>query len=307
MTRVSTIDLLTTADAAVGAFNVIHLESAEAIVAGAEQAGLPAIMQISENCVAYHGRLAPIARATMALAESARVPIAVHLDHASDVELVREALELGFDSVMYDGAHLSFDENCATTAEVVRRAHGHGIGVEAELGEIGGKEGAHTPGVRTDPSQAANFVAATGVDALAVAVGSSHAMVERTSRLDLDLIAELATTLPVPLVLHGSSGVADDEIRRAVRAGMTKINISTHLSKLFTASVRETLETHPDMVDSRKYLGPARDVFAGEVARLLAVLAESPTEARQQGAKHQGARQDGLGHPFAKPTGDDRE
>lgn len=297
MTRAATIDLLATADAAVGAFNVIHLESAEAIAAGAERAGLPVIMQISENCVRYHGGLVPIARATMALAESARVPIAVHLDHARDVDLISEALELGFDSVMYDGAHLSFDENCATTAEVVRRAHGHGIGVEAELGEVGGKDGAHTPGVRTDPKEAANFVAATGVDALAVAVGSSHAMVERTSRLDLDLIADLATTLPVPLVLHGSSGVADEEIRRAVRAGMAKINISTHLNKLFTASVRESLETHPGMVDSRKYLGPARDVFASEAARLIGVLADSSS----------GARSHGLGHRLAKPTGDGRE
>ncbi|MDN5737198.1 class II fructose-bisphosphate aldolase [Brevibacterium sp. BDJS002] len=272
MTRAATTDLLTGTDAAICAFNVIHLESAEAIAAGAEQAEAPVIMQISENCVKYHGSLAPIARAAMAIAESARVPIAVHLDHATDVDLVTEALELDFDSVMYDGAHLSFAKNCAITAEVVRRAHGRGIGVEAELGEIGGKDGAHAPGVRTDPSAAAEFVTETGVDALAVAIGTSHAMVERTSRLDLELIAELAARLPVPLVLHGSSGVADDEIRRAVAAGMAKINISTHLNKLFSDSVRATLEAHPDMVDSRKYFGPAREVFAAEAARLIGLL-----------------------------------
>lgn len=273
MTRTTTIDLLTTADAALGAFNVIHLESAEAIAAGAERAGLPVIMQISQNCVRYHGSLAPIASATMAIAESARVPIAVHLDHARDTELVHEAIDLGFDSVMYDGVHLSVDENRATTAEVVHRAHARGVGVEAELGEIGGKDGAHAPGVRTDPREAADFVAATGVDALAVAVGSSHAMVERTSRLDLDLIAELAAALPVPLVLHGSSGVDDDEIRRAVAAGMRKINISTHLNKLFTASVRATLRDHPELVDSRKYIASAREAFATESARLIRTLA----------------------------------
>lgn len=273
MTRATTTDLLRTADAALGAFNVIHLESAEAIAAGAERAGEPVIMQISENCVRYHGSLAPIAHATMAIAESARVPIAVHLDHARDTELVHEAIGLGFDSVMYDGAHLSVDENRATTAAVVRRAHAHGVGVEAELGEIGGKDGAHAPGVRTDPREAADFVAATGVDALAVAVGSSHAMVERTSRLDLDLIAELAATLPVSLVLHGSSGVADDEIRRAVAAGMSKINISTHLTKVFTASVRATLRDHPELVDSRKYIASAREAFASESARLIRTLA----------------------------------
>lgn len=274
MTRVATMDLLTTSDAAVAAFNVIHLESAEAIAAGAERAGLPVVMQISQNCVRYHGGLAPIAHATMAIAESAQVPIAVHLDHASDVDLVHEALELGFDSVMYDGAGLGFDENRATTAEVVRRAHARGVGAEAELGEIGGKDGAHAPGVRTDPREASDFVASTDVDALAVAVGSSHAMIERTSRLDLELIAELRAGLPVPLVLHGSSGVADDEIRRAVAAGMRKINISTHLNKAFTASVRETLEAHPGMVDSRKYLGPAREAFAAEAARLIGTLAD---------------------------------
>lgn len=273
----TTDDHLGTADGrarphAIGAFNVIHLESAEAIAAGAEQAGRPVIMQISENCVKYHGSLTPIARATMAVAEAAHVPIAVHLDHATDTNLVDAAIDLGFDSVMYDGAHLDFAANLTTTAEVVRRAHAHGVGVEAELGEIGGKVGAHAPGVRTDPLEATDFVSATGVDALAVAVGSSHAMVERTSRLDLDLIAALAADLPIPLVLHGSSGVADAEIARAVTVGMRKINISTHLNKVFTAAVRTRLDADPGLVDSRKYLGPAREEFATEVARLIGVL-----------------------------------
>ncbi|WP_209324271.1 class II fructose-bisphosphate aldolase [Brevibacterium renqingii] len=273
MTRETTLDLLrAAAPGAVGAFNVIHLESAEAIAAGAEKAGGPAIMQISQNCVKYHGGLAPIARATIAVAEAAHVPIAVHLDHATELGLVTEAIDLGFDSVMYDGAHLDFAANCATTAEVVRRAHTHGIGVEAELGEIGGKDGAHAPGVRTNPSEAVDFVADTGVDALAVAVGSSHAMVERTSTLDLALIRRLDEVLSVPLVLHGSSGVAEDEISRAVTAGMRKINISTHLNRVFTASVRATLAAQTDLVDSRKYLGPAREAFAGEVAHLIEML-----------------------------------
>lgn len=277
MTSIRTTELLDASRAAgtaVGAFNVIHLESAEAIASGAEQADLPVIMQISENCVKYHGALAPIARATIAIAQSASVPVAVHLDHAMDLDLVNEAIDLGFDSLMYDGAHLDYASNCATTAEVVRRAHAVGIGVEAELGEVGGKDGAHAPGVRTDPTEAADFVAATGVDALAVAVGSSHAMVERTSKLDLDLIVALASAIDVPLVLHGSSGVADEEIARGVRAGMRKVNVSTHLNKVFTAALRQTLTEQPELVDSRKYVGPARDAFAAEVARLLGVLAK---------------------------------
>ncbi|MCM1011051.1 class II fructose-bisphosphate aldolase [Brevibacterium sp. XM4083] len=260
---------------AIGAFNVITLESAEAIAAGAESAGRPVIMQISENCVRYHGALAPIAGATLAIAAAASVPIAVHLDHATDLSLVDEALELGFDSVMYDGAHLPYAENCATTAEVVRRAHRRGIGVEAELGEIGGKDGAHAPGVRTDPAEAVDFAAATGVDALAVAVGSSHAMLERTSRLDLDLITRLAAAVPVPLVLHGSSGVPDAELERAIGAGMAKINVSTHLGSVFTGAVRETLAVDPRLVDPRKYLAPGREAFAAEVTRLLALFTEA--------------------------------
>lgn len=276
MTRASTTALLAAAaesGTAVGAFNVIHLESAEAIAAGAEAAGLPVIMQISENCVRYHGALAPIALATRAIADAAAVPVALHLDHATVTALVDEAIGLGFDSIMYDGAHLDYDANCATTAEVVRRAHDAGIAVEAELGEIGGKDGAHAPGVRTDPAEAVEFTALTGIDALAVAVGSSHAMVERTSRLDLTLIARLAEVVPVPLVLHGSSGVADDEIRRGVAAGMRKVNVSTHLNSVFTVSVRETLTANPALVDSRKYLAPAREAFAAEAARLLTLLA----------------------------------
>ena len=148
-----------------------------------------------------------------------------------------------------------------------------GISVEAELGEVGGKDGVHAPGARTRPDEAIRFVAETGVDALAVAVGSSHAMTERTARLDLDLIAELAAAVPVPLVLHGSSGVPDDEIVRAVGAGMSKINIATHLNSVFTGTVRDVLARDPGMVDSRKYLGPARDAVAVEVERLLRLLA----------------------------------
>lgn len=136
----------------------------------------------------------------------------------------------------------------------------------------------HAPGARTDPDEALSFVRATGVDALAVAVGSSHAMHERTAVLDKDLIAALRTALPVPLVLHGSSGVPDDELRRAIAAGMTKINISTHLVSVFTHSIRETLTANPALVDSRKYIKPAREAVAEEAARLLGVLTTPAAE-----------------------------
>lgn len=276
MTLVSARELVT--DAAVrgigiGAFNVIHLETAEGLVRASADAGLPVILQISQNCADYHGGLEPIALATLAVARRAQTPIAVHLDHAERPELVDEAIALGFGSVMFDGGALPYDDNVAITAAVAERAHAAGVYVEGELGEVGGKDGAHAPGVRTDPDEARAFVAATGVDALAVAVGSSHAMTDRTASLDLELIGRLREALPVPLVLHGSSGVADAVIADAVRAGMTKINVSTHLNGFFTRAIRSTLDADEKLVDSRKYLSPARDALAGEAARMLRLFA----------------------------------
>lgn len=190
----------------VGAFNVVQLEHAEAIVAGAEEARLPVILQISENTVRYHGSIVPIGSASLALARLADVPVAVHLDHAESVDLVYEAVELGFSSVMFDASKLPYDENVAATRDITAYCHDSSAWVEAELGEVGGKDGAHAPGVRTDPGEARAFVEATRVDALAVAVGSSHAMLSRDAVLDFALIAKLREAVGVPLVLHGSSG-----------------------------------------------------------------------------------------------------
>ena len=258
---------------AVAAFNVIHLEHAEALSGAAEQAGLPVVLQISENTVTFHGSLAPLAAATRVLAERASVPVVLHLDHAVSESLVEEALGLGFTSVMFDGSRLDDAENRAVTHAVVQRCHAAGVSVEAELGEIGGKDGVHAPGVRTRPEEAAAFALDTGVDALAVAVGSSHAMTERTAELDLALIADIRAEVGVPLVLHGSSGVPDAGLVAAVRAGMTKINIATHLNSVFTAAVRSRLAQDPRLVDTRRYLGPAREAVQAEAARLLELVA----------------------------------
>jgi fructose-bisphosphate aldolase class II len=275
--RAALTDVLTAAQrgrSGLGAFNVIQIEHAEAIVSGAEAAGRPTVLQLSENAVRYHGALAPIGRAVLEIADAAAVPVVVHLDHATDLELVAQALALGFTSVMYDGSTLAVEENLAATRGVVERAHALGVSVEAEIGEIGGKDGVHAPGVRTRPEDAAEFVAATGIDAVAVAVGSSHAMTTRTARLDLELIAGIRDAVPVPLVLHGSSGVPDDHLREAVAAGMTKINISTHLNGTFTRQVREALAADPALVDPRKYLGAARTATAREVERLIRLLGD---------------------------------
>jgi fructose-bisphosphate aldolase, class II len=255
-----------------GAFNVIGIEHAEAIVAGAEAAGAGVVLQVSQNCVAYHGALAPIGAAVLAVARAASVPVAVHLDHATSETLVTEAVGLGFGSVMYDAAVLPYAANARATASVAAWCHEREVWVEAELGEVGGKDGMHAAGARTDPEQAADFVAATGVDALAVAVGSSHAMLARTAVLDLDLVGKLRAAVPVPLVLHGSSGVPDDALSAAVAAGLTKINMATQLNKAFTAAVRGCLGTDAAMVDPRRYLAKGREAIAAEVCRLLGVL-----------------------------------
>jgi fructose-bisphosphate aldolase, class II len=263
----------------VGAFNVIGIEHAEAIVAGAEAAAAPVVLQISENCVAYHKGLRPIGLAALAIARSALVPVAVHLDHATDKDLVAEAADLGFGSVMYDASVRPYAENVRATAEVTAWGHGRGLWIEAEIGEIGGKDGVHAPGARTRPDEAAAYADATGVDALAVAVGSSHAMLTRDAVLDLELIGEIRAAVPVPLVLHGSSGVPDEMLAAAVDAGLTKVNIATQLNKVFTAAVRDYLARDSAVVDPRRYIAAGRYAIALEVTRLLGVLgaAKMPT------------------------------
>lgn len=257
---------------AVGAFNVILLEHAEAIVDGAQIAQLPVILQVSENCVQYHNALKPISLATIAIAESSSIPVSVHLDHATSEELVRQALDLGYDSVMFDGSKLPYSENVAASMRMAILCKSYGATLEVEIGEVGGKDGVHAPGVRTNPLEAKEFAEATGADLLAVAVGSSHAMTTRDATLDFDLILEIARTVEVPLVLHGSSGVSDGDLEKAVKAGMSKINIATHLNTIFTQKLRATLTGDVALVDPRKYVGPARLAISNEVSRILKIL-----------------------------------
>ncbi|SDJ56330.1 class II fructose-bisphosphate aldolase [Streptomyces indicus] len=264
---------------AVAAFNIITLEHVEAVVTGAETAASPVILQISENAVAFRGgRLLPLARAAVALAETASVPVSLHLDHVKKDELLRQAADAGFSSVMYDAAHLPYGKNLAATRAAADWAHTQGLWIEAELGEVGGKDGRppldpHAPGARTDPDEARAFVADSGVDALAVAVGSSHAMTSRTAALDHALIARLRETLNVPLVLHGSSGVPDAELAEAVAGGIAKVNVGTALNIALTGAVRTYLADHESVVDPRKYLAPGREAMAAAVARTIGVLA----------------------------------
>ena len=272
------VDAAVESGRAVPAFNVITLEHAEAIVAGASQASTGVLLQISENAVRYHGgALEALAAACRELARAAAVPVGIHLDHVEDADLVTHSIEIaaefGIGSIMFDGSRSDYGNNVESTSIVAASAHARGIWVEAELGAVGGKDGAHAPGVRTDPREARQFVAATGVDALAVAVGSSHAMTDRTAQLDVDLIRALAATAGVPLVLHGSSGVSDEGIVAAVRAGIRKINVGTALNVAWSDALRSSMAAEPDAVDPRRYyLGP-RDAVTTVVAHLCEVIA----------------------------------
>jgi fructose-bisphosphate aldolase class II len=245
------------------------------LVEAAEIANKSIVLQISENCVKYHGALKPIALATKAIIESSNVPLSLHLDHAEEEILIKEALDLGFDSIMYDGSKLPYLENVEMSKEITKLCRSYNATIEVELGEVGGKDGVHAPGARTNPIEAKKFVEETGVDLLAVAVGTSHGQVTRKTDLDYSLIKELANTVPTPLVLHGSSGVSDENLKKAVQAGMRKVNIATHLNHVFTDEIRAFFSSNPEVVDPRKYIDKARSVVAEETSRLIALLDNS--------------------------------
>lgn len=279
MTLSRAADLVADAEArgrAVPAFNVITLEQAEAVVGGAEDAGRGVLLQVSENAIGFRSGFAPLLAACRELARDATVPVGLHADHLEDdalaTAMVGRAAELGMGSLMFDRSTLDYAQNVALTAGVVARAHDAGLWVEGELGKVGGKDGAHAPGVRTDPAEAVAFVAGTGVDLLAVAVGSSHAMRERTADIDLALVERLAAEVPVPLVLHGSSGVPDATLVAAIAAGIRKVNIGTVLGVVGTVRLRAELESRPDAVDPRSYLRGVREATRDEVARLVALI-----------------------------------
>jgi fructose-bisphosphate aldolase class II len=210
------------------------------------------------------------------VARASSVDISLHLDHVEDFDLLTQSADCGFSSAMFDAGSLPYDDNVAATRRAATWARAHGIWLEAELGYVGGKgetpQSAHAKGVRTDPAEAARFVADTGVDALAVAVGSSHAMVTQSAMLDLDLIAQLDAALDIPLVLHGSSGVPLDQMSAAVRAGMRKINVGTALNISYTGAIREYLQT-TDKVDPRPYLDRARKAIVESLLPIIRAVA----------------------------------
>lgn len=246
---------------AVGAFNCNNMEIIQAIIEAAEKEKAPVIVQASQGAIKYAG-LEYITALTKVAAENTSVPVGLHLDHGTSFEQTVKCIRYGFTSVMIDGSKLSLEENIALTNRVLEVARAVGVSVEAEIGKIGGTEDDITVNEweanLTDPMEAKEFADATGVDALAIAIGTAHGQYKGTPKLDFERLQKIKELINIPIVLHGSSGVPDEAIAKAIQLGVRKVNIDTNLREAFVAGVREVLENDPKQIDPRKILGPAK-------------------------------------------------
>jgi tagatose 1,6-diphosphate aldolase GatY/KbaY len=256
---------------AVGAFNVYNLEGAQAVVAAAEAVRGPAMLQVHPGALAYGG--SGLLALCLAVAEEAVVPMAVHLDHSSEAAAIAAALAGGISSVMADGSHLDYERNVAFTRDMTEAAHAQDVAVEAELGRISGTEdGLTVPEFEarfTDPEQAAAFVAATGVDALAVCIGNVHGKYPRAPRLDMARLQAIREAVSVPLVLHGASGLPEAMTREAIALGITKLNVNTEVRRAFVHALQARLSQAPlpDLVPlMEESVAAMQDVVAAKIA-----------------------------------------
>ena len=255
---------------AVGAFNAENLEMAQAIVAAAEEENAPVIIQTTPGTLKYAGPKC-FAGLVKRLARDAKVPVALHLDHGSSFELAKECAWEGYTSLMIDGSKLPYEENIALTRSVVEMAGS--LPVEAELGTVGGKEdGMEAKPQYTDPDQAADFVDRTGISSFAVAIGTAHGVYRGEPKLDLDRLAEVRARVDIPLVLHGTSGVPEDQVRACIARGICKVNYATELRQVFTAAVRQALNDQPEAYDPKKYLAEGRKAVQARVRELIRLL-----------------------------------
>jgi len=263
---------------AVGAFNCNNMEIIQAIITAAEREKSPVIVQASQGAIKYAG-LAYIVAMTRVAAEAASVPVCLHLDHGTSFEQVMQCIRQGFSSVMIDGSKLPLEENIELTNRVLAVARAVGVSVEAELGKIGGTEDevsvSDWEASLTDPEEAKYFVDKTGVDALAVAIGTAHGRYKGVPKLDFPRLKKIRELTGVPLVLHGSSGVPDDAIRQAVELGVRKINIDTNIREAFVKGIREALEKNPDEIDPRKILGPAKEEMIAVIREKIRLFGSS--------------------------------
>ncbi|MGB4504748.1 MAG: class II fructose-1,6-bisphosphate aldolase [Syntrophaceticus sp.] len=272
MSLVTSLELLTKAETggyAVGAFNCNNMEIVQAIIAAAEAEQSPVIIQASQGAIRYAG-LGYITALVREAALFSKVPVALHLDHGTDFKQVINCLRSGFTSVMFDGSQLPLEENIKITSKVVEVAHAVGVSVEGELGRLRGTEDEISVSEReaflTDPKEAVTFVQETGVDALAPSIGTAHGRYRGRPDLDFQRLKEIRELIRIPLVLHGSSGVPEEDIRRAIELGVRKVNIDTDIRVAFVDEMRRVLAANPEEIDPRKVLGPAR-MRATEVIR----------------------------------------
>ncbi len=291
--------VLTKADKAkyaVGAFNINNLEIMQAIVNAAAKLKSPVILQTSEGAIKYAG-MNYLKCMVEEAAKTNKIPIVLHVDHGRDMEIIKQAIKTGYTSIMYDGSHLPFEQNIANTKKVVAMAHAKGISVEGELGTIGGAEEKIVARkiIYTNPDSAKEFVEKTGIDALAVAIGTSHGAYKfaGAAKLDIKRLREIKQKLKMPLVLHGASGVPewvvqtathygaklgkpegvpDDQIKEAIKNGINKINTDTDLRLAFDAGVREVLSMSPEEFDPRHILGRARELMQEVVEHRIKIF-----------------------------------
>lgn len=247
---------------AVGAFNVVNMEMLQAVVNAAEEEKAPVFVQTTEGALSYAGYEYLSAMITYA-ANSVSVPVAFHLDHGGSFETAVRCIRNGWTSVMIDGSHFPLEGNIEVTKKVVEAAHFCGVSVEAELGRLGGIEDNisvdEKDAMFTDPKEARRFVDETGVDYLAIAIGTAHGKYKGTPKLDFDRLDTIKKDLNMPIVLHGASGVGSDDIKKAVSLGVNKINIDTELRCAYTDEIREIFAKDAELFDLRKYIGPARE------------------------------------------------
>lgn len=263
---------------AVGAFNCNNMEIVQAIIQAADEERAPVIVQASQGAIKYAG-IEYIVAMTRTAASKASVPVALHLDHGTSFEQIMQCIRAGFSSVMFDGSKLPVEENISVTKQVLAASRPAGISVEAELGKIGGTEDDITVDERdamfTDPREARDFVDNTGVGSLAVAIGTAHGAYKGKPELDFERLSEISSLLDIPIVLHGSSGVPDEDIKEAVSRGICKVNIDTNIRQAFTRKCRQVLEEKPEEIDPRKVLGPAREAAVEIIREKIRVFGSS--------------------------------
>ncbi|HLV10723.1 MAG TPA: class II fructose-1,6-bisphosphate aldolase [Halanaerobiales bacterium] len=260
---------------AVGGFNINNLEFLQGIIEGAEEVNSPLILQTSEGALRYIG-MDYVIGMVEAATKNTRVPVALHLDHGSKFEIVMQCIRKGYSSVMFDGSHYSFDENARVTKKIVEIAHSVGVSVEAELGKLGGSEDDvsvdEKDATLTDPEEALEFVEKTGVDALAVAIGTAHGVYKGDPELDFDRLQKIKNLVKLPVVLHGASGVPDEDVKKAITLGINKVNVNTDFQQAFTTKLRDIFNNDAEVYDPRKYCGPGREAIKERVMGKIRVL-----------------------------------